>query len=205
MRSLQNISDSVGHYVGDLKTALDRLPGVGIPEFIHDLTQALLAGRGVFIAGNGGSATIASHMAADVTAALDGLGAGIRPTVHCLNDNMARLTAIANDFSYREVFAQQLYSLSGEGDVLILVSVSGQSENILAAAEAGRKLDMRTLALVGQQGALSQLSDRAVVVGDADYGLTEDLCLAINHMTVRVLRGVRAVTVGSNGPHLEEY
>ncbi|MDA0563793.1 SIS domain-containing protein [Streptomonospora sp. S1-112] len=193
--SLREIRGSVHDYVGDLRGALDQLPTGDVAEFIAELTDPLLEGRRVFVAGNGGSATTASHMAADLSAAVDrhrGIGAG---HIHCLSDSVARITAIANDFSYDDVFSLQLRSLAAEGDVLVLISISGTSRNVLLAAEAARKIGVRVLAMVGRESDLSRLSDRALAMGAGDYGIGEDLCLAVNHMAARVLRRTRAVTV----------
>ena len=129
-----------------------------------------------------------SHMASDLSAA-SRFGASV---IVALPDNIARLTAIANDFSYEDVFARQVEAIGQPGDVLVLISVSGDSPNLLAAAAAARKAGMRSLALLGRPSALLPSMDCSVVLGDGDYGLAEDLHLAVTHMAVRMLRGTHA-------------
>ncbi|HEV2361536.1 MAG TPA: SIS domain-containing protein [Acidimicrobiales bacterium] len=181
----------VSRYVGDLRSALDRLDSGQIALFVRELVDALDGGRRVLIAGNGGSATTASHMASDLSAAVN--TDLLAPTiVIALADNIARLTAIANDMSYEDVFVWQVEAIGRPGDVLVLISVSGESRNLLAAAKAARQIGVRTLAMLGRPGALFAQSDRSIILGDGDYGLSEDLHLAVAHIAVRMLRGTHA-------------
>lgn len=180
----------VKEYVDDLTQALAGLDVAAATGVLTALTAALRAGHTVLIAGNGGSSTAAVHIAADLTAASGGLEGA--PHAAALTENVARLTAIANDHSFEEVFARQLAGRGGPGDVLLLLSVSGQSANLVRAAETGRALGMTVLAALGYAGALAGLADRTVVFGQADYGLTEDLHVALGHMAVRILSGGEA-------------
>lgn len=178
----------VSRYVVDLQSALARVDAGQLARVVGDLVEAIRGRRKIIIAGNGGSATTASHMASDLSAA-SRFGASV---IVALPDNIARLTAIANDFSYEDVFARQVEAIGQPGDVLVLISVSGDSPNLLAAAAAARKAGMRSLALLGRPGALLPSMDCSVVLGDGDYGLAEDLHLAVTHMAVRMLRGTHA-------------
>ncbi|NUP48310.1 MAG: SIS domain-containing protein [Catenulispora sp.] len=180
----------VKEYVDDLTQALAGLDVASATGVLTTLTAALRAGRTVLIAGNGGSSTAAVHIAADLAAASAGLDAA--PHAAALTENVARLTAIANDHSFEEVFARQLGGRGGPGDVLLLLSVSGQSANLVRAAETGRAQGMTVLAALGYAGALAGLADRTVIFGQADYGLTEDLHVALGHMAVRILTGGEA-------------
>ena len=116
-------------------------------------------------------------------------------SVRSLGDSSAALTAIANDLSYQEIYARQLRWYARPGDTLVLLSVSGQSGNLVAAAEAAHELGVRTMALVGQPGKLSDLAECVLVVGSSDYGVCEDMHLSVAHMAVRVIRGVRRLAV----------
>jgi D-sedoheptulose 7-phosphate isomerase len=171
-------------YLADLHATVQQMDLAAVVAATH---RALISGRTVFIAGNGGSATAATHMASDWANASAGLLAS--PRVVALNDNVARLTAIANDHSYEEVFSRQLYGQGRPGDVLLLLSVSGNSPNLLAAARVAREQGMTVLAALGNRGSVAQLAHYTTVFGAADYGLTEDLHLAVNHMVVRLLDG----------------
>ncbi len=157
------------------------------------LETALRAGRGVYICGNGGSAATAAHLAHDLTSAM--LDMGHRPCrVVAMSDSPVQLTAVANDLAFEEVFARHLAASAGPGDVLLVLSVSGESPNLLAAARYARAHGLEVLALVGQPSSLASLSDLAVLAGGADYGVSEDIQLSIGHMAVRRLRGVRRFT-----------
>lgn len=177
----------VKQYVEDLTAALAQLETDAMSNLLDTLVLALRAGSRVFVAGNGGSSTAAIHIASDLVAASHPLSD--LPQVMALTENIARITAIANDFSYEEIFSRQLMGWGRPGDVLLLLSVSGSSTNLVRAAKVSRKRGMTVLAALGNAGELAGLADRQVIFGQADYGLTEDLHVALGHMAVRVLRG----------------
>jgi len=187
----------VKQYVDDLTLALTRLETGSLTDLLEALVRALNAGRRVFVAGNGGSSTAAIHIASDLMAA-SARPAGA-PQVVALTENIARVTAIANDYSYEEIFSRQLTGWGRPRDVLLLLSVSGRSANLVRAARAGRDLGMTVLAALGNAGELARLADRSVIFGQADYGLTEDLHVALGHMAVRVLRGGDACRYTAGG------
>jgi D-sedoheptulose 7-phosphate isomerase len=177
----------VKSYVDDLTLALAQLEVGSLADVVDALALAMRAGRRVAVAGNGGSSTAAIHIASDLMAAAQTLEATSQAVA--LTENIARVTAIANDYSYDEIFSRQLPGWGRPDDVLLLLSVSGRSANLVRAAETGRGLGMTVLAALGNAGDLAALSDRHVVFGQADYGLTEDLHVSLGHMTVRVLGG----------------
>jgi D-sedoheptulose 7-phosphate isomerase len=177
----------VKQYVDDLTLALAQLETGSMTDLLETLVLALHSSGRVFVAGNGGSSTAAIHIASDLTAASERLSG--TPQVVALTENIARVTAIANDYSYDEIFSRQLVGRGRPRDVLLLLSVSGHSANLVQAAEVGRDLGMTVLAALGNAGGLERLADRSVVFGQADYGLTEDLHVALGHMAVRVLHG----------------
>jgi len=177
----------VKQYVDDLTLALAELDVSSLTGVLQTLVDALHGGRRILIAGNGGSSTAAIHIAADLAAASGALTSS--PQIVALTENIARVLAIANDYSFDEVFSRQLVGRARPGDVLLLLSVSGRSINLVRAAKAGREIGMTVLAALGDAGGLAALADRSVVFGQADYGLTEDLHVALGHMAVRVLSG----------------
>ncbi len=177
----------VKQYVADLTLALAQVGTGPVADLLAPLVLALHVGGRVFVAGNGGSSTAAVHIASDLMAASGRLASA--PHVVALTENMARVTAIANDYSYDEIFSRQLMDLGRPRDVLLLLSVGGQSANLVRAARVGRDLGMTVLAALGYQGELARLADRFIIFGQADYGLTEDLHVALGHMVVRMLQG----------------
>ncbi|WP_159450280.1 D-sedoheptulose-7-phosphate isomerase [Actinacidiphila paucisporea] len=174
-------------YVDDLTLALAQLEAGAMADVLEALVLALSEGRRVLVAGNGGSSTAAIHIASDLMAASTAFDGA--PQAVALTENIARITAIANDYSYDEIFSRQLPGWARPGDVLLLLSVSARSANLVRAATVGRDLGMTVLAALGDPGELASLADRYVIFGQADYGLTEDLHVALGHMAVRVLSG----------------
>lgn len=149
-------------------------------------------GGTIYVMGNGGSAATASHWAVDLskTAATKGK----RPLkVVCLNDNVPALTAIANDVSFDEVFSRQIETLVEPGDCVILISGSGNSPNLLAACDAARRVDAPVAALLGFDGGkLKSKVDVSVHVLSDQYGVIEDMHMAVGHMLTFWLKQRRA-------------
>jgi len=181
-------------YVASVKAALDRLSLEPVRRGAAVLDAARVRGSTVFIAGNGGSATTASHMVTDLMFGRGLPEPGLR--VVGLADNQAVITATGNDLSFGEVFARQVRRLSRAGDVLILVSASGNSPNIIKAAEEARSLGVTVIGLTGFDGGqLAGLSDVSIHVPSESgaYGPVEDVHLIINHMLVHLLAEGRPV------------
>ena len=144
--------------------------------------------RTVFICGNGGSASTASHMAADLGKNTVAPGRP-RLRVLSLNDNMAWFSALGNDLGYDNVFVEQIENLLQPGDLLIAISASGNSPNVVRAAEFARAHGGKVLALVGFTGGrLLALADVAVHLQSSDYGPVEDGHLILNHIFTAALR-----------------
>lgn len=153
-----------------------------IGEFVEVVLSARRRGARIYVMGNGGSAATASHMATDFckTAAVPG-----RPLIDCvsLTDNNAFMTAVGNDIGYRALFSRQMENSLERGDVVILISGSGNSENILEAARLARKRKATIVALLGFDGGkLKNMADVAVVVPSAQYGIIEDFHMALGHI-----------------------
>ena len=162
--------------VAQSSVPLDQVAGV-----IADLRSALLADRQVFVFGNGGSAANASHFATDLgKGASDKLGKRFR--VLSLNDNVPWMTAIANDYEYADVFVRQLENFARPGDLILSVSVSGNSPNCVRAFEWARQHGLKSIAIVGaKRGKMAELADTAIIVGDTHYGRVEDVQMNILH------------------------
>jgi D-sedoheptulose 7-phosphate isomerase len=159
----------------------------------------------VLFCGNGGSAATASHLALDLGKSTLGRtprADGPRVRTVCLSDPTPVLTAWANDEGYEGVFAEQVRTLARPGDAVVLLSVSGTSPNIVAAARAARKAGATVIALVGGRGGtVRDLADLAVVVPSEDYGVVEDVHLAIDHMITNYLREALGSVGHPEGEH----
>lgn len=174
-------------YVDEVREAVNRFPVNDAKRVVGTIMETLAEQRTIWVAGNGGSATSAAHLSHDCAVAARPVFAGPVPFVG-LADNIARITAIANDLGYAEVFAEQLRQGGRSGDLLLAISVSGRSPNVLRAAETARGMGMGVASLLGQRGELSSCSDFILDLDVADDGVAEDLHLMFNHMLVRALR-----------------
>jgi phosphoheptose isomerase len=155
------------------------------------LLDAYSRGARTFSCGNGGSASIANHMQCDHVKGV-GTATDLCPRVLSLSANVELLTAIANDTGYENVFVHQLRSQSEPGDVLVAVSSSGRSLNIVHALTWARDHGLRTIAVTGfDGGAARTTAEIAIHVDSANYGVVEDLHQAIMHAMAQYIRQSR--------------
>ena len=177
------------NYLSDLCGVLGNISTEDLQRVIGLLEEAYQHQRTVFIAGNGGSASTASHMASDLSKTVVNGGGREGFRTIALTDNVPLMTAWGNDASYEEIFAGQIRSLARPEDLLILISGSGNSKNLLRVVETARSKKLVVIALLGKGGGqLRSLVDAAVVVPSDDYGPIEDAHLAINHLLTAYFR-----------------
>lgn len=172
----------ISDYIQAQKAALDSIPVEGVSEVIELLRGGLKAGVQVFVFGNGGSAANAAHFMTDL-----GKGAsdkaGKRFRVISLSSDVSWITALGNDYSYEDVFAGQLQNYGRPGDIVLALSVSGNSPNCVKALEWARKNGLHTVALVGaKRGRMAEIAERALVINDTHYGRVEDAQMGICHL-----------------------
>lgn len=142
----------------------------------------------IYTIGNGASAAIAQHWACDYTKGCK--KGGMRPRVISLAANIPLMTAISNDISYDDVYAFQLEALGQENDVLVAISSSGNSPNVVKAIKTAKSLKMKTIALTGfsPDNKCAQLADISLHVDIQEYEAAEDVHQAIMHMIAKYLR-----------------
>jgi len=169
-------------YVAAQKAALDSIPAGAVSKLIETFHTALKEDRQIFIFGNGGSAANASHFATDLgKGSSDKLGRRFRCL--SLNDNVSWMTALGNDYSYDEVFSRQLMNYGRPGDIVFVMSVSGNSPNVVRGVEWANKNGLRTIALVGaKKGRLAELAETVIVIDSTHYGRVEDAQMGVCHM-----------------------
>ncbi|MEM8856326.1 MAG: SIS domain-containing protein [Pseudomonadota bacterium] len=149
---------------------------------IGHLNTVADAGGQVFMIGNGGSAAIAEHLAADFVKGTHVAGAN-RLRVQALTANSAIYSAVANDFGFGDVFSRQLRFLADSGDVLVAISSSGNSPNILDAVRCAKQMQMVTIGLCGfNGGALAEAVDTNLHVNAHHYGVVEDVHQSLLHI-----------------------
>lgn len=175
---------NVEAYVDRLKSAIGALPTDRLAELGEILYRTYRNGQQVFTLGNGGSASTASHMAADL--AKNTISANMRRfRILSLNDNQALLTALANDLGYENVFSEQLKNLIRPGDLLIAISASGNSANVAKAIRYAQTQCAEVVGILGFEGGeVARLADLSIVVPSDHYGVVEDVHLIINHILV---------------------
>lgn len=180
--------EQIRNYIITLQQTLDQLPEDRIAEAIRILHEARLHHRQVFIMGNGGSASTASHFVCDLSK-----NTRIEGWPHFrvlgLTDNMASFSAYANDEGYDQVFAQQLASFIRPGDVVIGISTSGNSPNVLEAIKLANRVGAKTIGFTGFDGGqLSKLVGLDIHVPSDCIEQVEDIHLMLEHLMCSALR-----------------
>ncbi len=176
------------NYFQSLQSVFEQAPMEKILDLAESLKQAWQKGNCVFLCGNGGSAGNAIHLANDFLYGISKSdGIGIR--VHALPANTSILTCLANDISYDDIFSQQLAVQGKDGDVLIALSGSGNSPNIIKALQQAKMLKMKTFAILGYSGGeCLKLADVPIHFSIDDMQISEDLQLIVGHMVMQWLR-----------------
>jgi len=179
-------------YLDELKKTVDSVNLSDVQKIANVLLRAYKSNHRVFILGNGGSASTASHMACD-------LGKGTLKNVYnprekrfqviSLTDNVATMTAFANDLSYDDMFAQQLHNLVSKGDVVIGISGSGNTPNIIKALMYAKSQGAVTVGFLGfgSGGKAKDLVDYDITIKSSSYGVVEDLHLVLDHILTTCL------------------
>ena len=179
----------VQEYVATLKETLDKLQPEPIEAAIDALHAARMAQRQVFVMGNGGSAATATHFVGDV--AKNTRKAGVPHfQMHGLNDNITFFSALANDEGYENVFVQQLANFIRPGDVVVGISASGNSENVLRAIALGNETEsVTTIGMTGfDAGKLGQMVDIHMHIPSDNIEQVEDLHMMLAHLITTGLR-----------------
>lgn len=189
--------DDIAEYCRQLADTLAAIPYAALAEAGEELLDCRRRGATIFILGNGGSAATASHFACDLAKGTRFQG---RPSFRVvpLTDNVPLLTAWGNDTSYDRVFAEQLAPLVRPGDIVVAISASGNSPNVVAAAESARVGGARVISLTGKTGGLlADRSDLTIRVPTASIEQIEDAHLAICHGLCVALRASVAEEEGA--------
>jgi D-sedoheptulose 7-phosphate isomerase len=171
------------NYLGYLSTIFSKINEQELGKFIEVILKAREDGRAVYFIGNGGSAATASHFANDIQIGTRPKGKPFK--VQSLTDNVAILTAVGNDFGYDFIFTKQLEALLNEGDVVVAISASGNSLNIIHAIDYAHSRNCITVGLTGFDGGkLKSLATHNLHVPSekGEYGPVEDLHMIFDHI-----------------------
>ncbi|MBN1557034.1 MAG: SIS domain-containing protein [Lentisphaerae bacterium] len=188
------LDDNIVEYLATVNTAMRAVDRDTLARALDRLETAYREAQGVYIIGNGGSAANAAHLAEDLAKGALADNAPTRFKVLSLADNTSYITAVANDLGYEQVFVFQLKQFAAAGDVLIAVSGSGNSPNVLRAAEWAKDKDVDIIAFTGFDGGkLGKLADIHVHVPLRDMCQAEAVHAVLMHMLVDLLRNRLAV------------
>ena len=175
-------------YFEELQKIVVALPHGTINQIANELMKANESGRIVYLFGNGGSASLASHFACDLGKGTAYCNGGKRFRVLALTDNIPTMTAWANDSSYEDIFSEQLRNFIQPQDVAFAISGSGNSKNVLRALQVAREAGARTIGISGFQGGkMRSLCDICLVVPSDNMQIIEDLHLAMAHAIFRIV------------------
>lgn len=182
------MSELVHQAIAGHRQALDLLPPLvpAIEACARQIAQVFADGRKLLVCGNGGSAADAQHLASELTGRFERDRPGF-PAIALTTDSSA-LTAIGNDYGFERLFARQIESLGAPGDLLITISTSGQSPNLLAAVAAAKAKGLHTAALSGRDGGpLAQAADLAITVGASRTSRIQEMHVLILHLLCELL------------------
>jgi len=176
------IDSFLSFYKSDLLHALETLEMGRVRQVIDMLLETRDQGRNIFVCGNGGSASTASHFACDMLKGAS-FNRDVRFRIMALTDSLATLTAYSNDVSYESVFVEQLKNFARPQDTVMAISSSGNSLNVLRAIEYGNAIGCRTVALTGRDGGkLGPLAQLNIQVSHPHVGRIEDVHMIVMHM-----------------------
>ncbi len=175
-------------YTETLNNVLHSVNFKKLSTFSKILERGILSKKNIFVCGNGGSAAIANHLVCDYIKLMR-KNTKLKPKVISLSTNIELITAISNDFSYDKIFSDQLGYLAKKGDLLILISSSGNSKNIINAVKFCKKNKIKTIGLSGFSGGyLSKNADVNLHFNCENYGISEDSHHILMHIVMQYLR-----------------
>jgi D-sedoheptulose 7-phosphate isomerase len=192
-------------YIEELVAALAGLDTDLLERLSRRLVETYMAGRTVFVCGNGGSASTASHLATDLTKLTAPAGAERRLRCMALTESASTITAVGNDLSYHDVFVEQLRAWMVPGDVVIGISTGGSSSNVLRAIEYANENGGFTVGITGSHGHdLRRLAHETVVIGSTSMQRVEDISMIAAHLLVLLTKDACCAALDSSAAGVVE-
>ena len=188
---MKDYREQIKQYIGWEKQVLDTLSADEINCVINVLEEARFSGKRIFICGNGGSASTASHLECDFNKGVS-YDQEVKYDIECLSDNVPMMMAIANDIGYDDIFVVPLKNKLKSGDIVIGISGSGNSENVVRALEYAKEAGAQTMAFTGYSGGrLKEIAEYNIHVAIDNMQIVEDVHLILNHMMMFILSGMK--------------
>ena len=187
---MYDYTEQIKKYLETEQKVISSLVLEQISDVMNVLERARIAGKRIFVCGNGGSASTASHFECDFNKGIS-YGQKMKYDLECLNDNITMMMAIANDIGYDEIFITALKNKMKSGDVVIGISGSGNSENVCKALEYANEIDAISVALVGYDGGhLKEIAKHYIHVEIDNMQIVEDMHLIMDHLMMYILSGM---------------
>ena len=184
----KNIVNFLTEYTDKLKDGLDSIDSESLEKIANLIDEVVKNNKTIYTCGNGGSSAIADHFVCDF---LKGSAADstIQPIIHSLTSNTPTITAIANDISYDDIFSCQIEKYGNSDDILLSISSSGNSQNIIKAIEKAKAKNLTTISFVGFDGGKVKLiSDYCIHIPLNNYGVVEDVHHSLMHILAQYIR-----------------
>lgn len=189
MKFIMEYQQEIRNYINKEITVLQALDVEAINEVINVLEEARKRNANIYIFGNGGSSATASHYCCDFNRGVSNKTKGYKYRFHCLSDNVPAMTAIANDIAYEEIFREQLIGVLCKDDLVIGISGSGNSKNVINAVEYAKKVGARVVGITGYRGGkLKEMADYHLDADIDDMQISEDMHMMFDHLIMSVLR-----------------
>jgi phosphoheptose isomerase len=180
--------DFCAGYFGNLAAAAAGMDPSSIGKAADFLAELFSSGHTLYVCGNGGSAAISNHLLCDFSKGIQ-TGTVLRPRVVSLSSHVELITAIGNDMDFADIFAYQLRTAARDGDALMTISSSGNSENIVRAIQWASGHNVQSIALTGFEGGRSaKLADINIHVPASNYGVVEDVHQSVMHILAQFIR-----------------
>lgn len=184
---MKNYEQEIKEYYKELSDTLLKLDYEQISEAMNALVNCYENGGTVYVFGNGGSSATASHMVCDFNKGVS-MKKSKKFNFVCLSDNTPILTALANDLSYEDVFAYQIEKILTKDDLVLAISGSGNSKNIIKACEVAKKAGVKIIGMTGYDGGkLYQMADYHLHAPINDMMKAEDIHMSFDHMMATIL------------------
>jgi D-sedoheptulose 7-phosphate isomerase len=182
---LMNIEIFSKEYFKELINLINIINIDEIKSFTNEIENTYMNGQNIFVMGNGGSASTASHFACDINKGVS-LGLKKKFKVLCLNDNIPIMLAYGNDISYESIFVEQLKNYLIKDDLVIGISGSGNSKNVLNAIEYANETGAKTFGIIGCDGGkLKNIAKKSLIVNSYDMQKIEDCHMILTHLTMQ--------------------
>jgi D-sedoheptulose 7-phosphate isomerase len=186
--TIKSLPDFLSGYIDEMQKGYESIDVVKLGEVVNVLTSAIKRNATIYTCGNGGSSAISEHFVCDFLKGAS-TGTSVQPIVHSLSSNNSTITAVANDITFDDIFSFQLERYGKEGDILLCVSSSGNSLNILKALSMAKTKNIETISFVGfSGGGAKDLSDNCIHIPIENYGIVEDVHHSLMHMLAQYIR-----------------